>query len=114
MQYSDEQFQELDLFSQAGRACQLNVVLNDTGEYANVDSVIPLPKGIPAPKTDTPLVLWNMDEWEDSAFDALPEWVQDKIKKSTQYQKMHAPEDEVDFKGAPVAIQDTSEGECPI
>ncbi len=91
-----------------------NVVLNDTGEYANVDSVIPLPKGIPAPKTDTPLVLWNMDEWEDSAFDALPEWVQDKIKKSTQYQKMHAPEDEVDFKGAPVAIQDTSEGECPI
>lgn len=48
VQYSDEQFQDLDLFGQAGRPCQLNVVLNDTGEYANVDSVIPLPKGVPA------------------------------------------------------------------
>ena len=114
VQYSDEQFQELDMFDQAGKACQLNVVLNDTGEYANVDSVIPLPKGIPAPKTETPFILWNMDEWEDSAFESLPEWVQEKIKKSTQYQKMHAPEDEVDFKETPVAIQDTSEGECPI
>lgn len=46
VQYSDEQFGELEVFDQVGRACQLNVVLNDTGEYANVDSVIPLPKGM--------------------------------------------------------------------
>lgn len=61
VQYSDEQFQELDLFSQAGRACQLNVVLNDTGEYANVDSVIPLPKGIPASKRRT--LRWSFGTW---------------------------------------------------
>ena len=97
VQYSDEQFSELDLFDQAGRACQLNVVLNDTGEYANVDSVIPLPKGMPAPTTDTAPILWNMDEWDDDKFSALPEWVQEKIKKSTQYQKEHTPTDSVDF-----------------
>ncbi len=120
VQYSDEQFQELDLFEQAGKVCQLNVVLNDTGEYANVDSVIPLPKGMPAPTTQTALILWNMDEWDDKAFEALPEWVQEKIKKSSQYQKGHTPTDPIDFKEpvptAPAARQQTepADGGCPI
>jgi len=122
IQYSDEQFGELDLFGQAGRACQLNVVLNDTGEYANVESVIPLPKGMPAPATETALILWNMDEWDDTAFAALPEWVQEKIKKSTQYQKDHTPTGEVDFEKPAQAEPQTDPaqaaaapaGGCPI
>ena len=123
MAYSDEQFGEVDLFDQVGRACQLNVVLNDTGEYANVDSVIPLPKGMPAPTTDTPPILWNMDEWDDEKFAALPDWVQEKIKKSTQYQKDHTPTDAVDFPAqetkesaaaAPAPANAASREECPI
>ena len=97
VQYSDEQFGELEVFDQVGRACQLNVVLNDTGEYANVDSVIPLPKGMPAPKTGTEPICWDMERWDDAVFQVLPEWVQEKIKKSTQYQKEHTPTDTVDF-----------------
>lgn len=117
IQYSDDQFADLDLFGQAGKACQLNVVLNDTGEYANVDSVIPLPKGMPAPTTNTAPVLWNMDEWDDKVFEELPDWVKDKIKKSTQYQKDHTPTGDVDFP-AP-SQQDTKvppdpAGGCPI
>lgn len=120
VQYSDDQFSDLGLFTQVGKACQLNVVLNDTGEYANVDSAIPLPKGMPAPVTDTAPTLWNMDEWDDKAFEALPDWVQEKIKKSTQYQQMHAPTDAVDFPtdspAAPpgVAVVPPSGEECPI
>ncbi len=121
VQYSDDQFADLDLFDRAGKVCQLNVVLNDTGEYANVDSVIPLPKGMPAPKTDTPLILWNMDNWTNEGFEVLPEWVQEKIKKSTQYQKDHTPGDSVDFKepsqtAAPAVQQKEalSGGGCPI
>ena len=96
--YSDEEFGELDLFDQIGKACQLNVVLNDTGEYANVESVIPLPKGMIAPTTTTPPIKWDMEQWDDEGFKALPDWVQEKIKKSTQYQTTHTPTDEVDFK----------------
>ena len=110
--YSDEQFQELDMFDQVGRACQLNVVLSDSGEYANVDSVIPLPKGMPAPTAQTASILWNMDEWDDEKFAALPEWVQEKIKKSTQYQKDHTPTEAVDFPAAQTAPD--SGGGCPI
>ena len=119
-QYSDEQFSDLDLFGQAGKACQLNVVLNDTGEYANVNSAIPLPKGMSVPTTDTAPILWNMDEWDDKAFEALPDWVQEKVKRSTQYQQMHAPTDAVDFPaGNPAAApgetaMPTPGEECPI
>ena len=89
--YSDEEFMDLDLFDQIGKPCQLNVVLNDTGEYANVESVMPLPKGFPAPVSKTAFFTWDMDSWDDEAFEKLPQWAQEQIKKSTQYQTTHAP-----------------------
>ena len=106
--YSDEEFMEFDLFDQVGKACQLNVVLNETKEYANVDNLMPIPRGFPAPKTDTTPIKWDMDAWNDQVFAELPEWIQDKIKKSTQFQKSHAPDTEIKV--------DTSTGEvsCPI
>lgn len=101
--YSDEEFLELDMFDQVGKACQLNVVLNDTGEYANVESVIPIPKGFPAPTTKTAFFTWDMDAWSDEVFETLPTWTQEQIKKSTQYQKNHAPETTVEVKAQEAA-----------
>lgn len=99
--YTDEEFQEVELFDQIGKPCQLNVVLNDTGEYSNVDAVIPLAKGSPAPQSSTKPIVWDMDRWDDEVFKVLPEWVQDKIKKSTQYQKEHTPTDSIEVKAQP-------------
>lgn len=116
-QYGDDEFGEVDLFDQIGKVCQLNVVLNDTGEYANIDNLMPLPKGMPAPVTDTPAIRWDMDAWDDEVFKTLPEWVQEKIKQSTQYKKEHTPSDSVDFKEEPVQAApeaSTSGGGCPI
>lgn len=96
--YTDEEFQEVELFDQIGKACQLNVVLSESGEYANVDSVMPIPKGFTAPERCTTPILWDMDNWNDEVFKTLPEWVQDKIKKSTQYQKEHTPTDSIEVK----------------
>lgn len=113
-QYTDAEFGEVDLFDQLGRGCQLQVVLSEDGQYSNIDNVMALPKGVPAPKTDTPHIKWDMDAWDDTVFTALPEWVQEKIQKSTQYQKIHTPEDKVEFEEpAAPAAQPKSE-ECPI
>lgn len=105
--YTDDEFLELDLFDQIGLSCQLNVVLNESGEYANVDNIMPLPKGFPAPVSKTDPIKWDMDNWDDKAFEKLPEWTREQIKKSTQYQKEHAPTDTVEVKSA-------AETECPI
>lgn len=102
--YSDEEFGELDIFDQLGKACQLTVVLSETKEYSNVENIMALPKGYPVPTTATEYIRWDMDAWDDSVFQNLPQWVRDQIKKSTQYQKEHAPTD---------AIQVQTK-ECPI
>lgn len=106
--YTDEEFGELDLFDQIGRACQLQVVLNDTGEYANVDNLMALPKGVPAPTSATLPIRWDMDHWDDNAFLALPLWAQEQIKKSTQYQKEHTPTDTIQVRPA------AQKEDCPI
>lgn len=104
--YTDDEFMEFDLFEQIGKPCQLNVVLNESKEYSNVDNLMPIPKGFPAPTTDTKHIKWDMDNWNDEVFKELPEWIQEKIKKSTQYQKDHAPNTTIEVK-AP-------ETGCPI
>lgn len=106
--YSDDEFADLDVFDQLGKPCQLQVVLNDTGEYSNVANLMPLPKGMPAPVSNTAFVAWDMEKWDDAVFEALPEWTKEQIKKSTQYQKDHAPDTTVEVK-PPAA-----ESECPI
>lgn len=104
--YSDEEFAELDVFDQVGKPCQLQVVLSDNGEYSNVANLMPLPKGMPEPVSKTAYITWDMDAWDDAVFEALPEWTKEQIKKSTQYQKEHAPDTAIQVK-AP-------ETECPI
>lgn len=108
VQYSDEAFGEFDPLTQVGKPAMINVLLNETGEYANIDTIMPLFPGLTPPTTGTPLKVWDMDKWDDKAFAELPAWVQDKIKKSTQYQNDHAPETSVEVK-PPAA-----ETECPI
>lgn len=98
--YSDEDFAELELFDQLGKPCQITVVLNETKEYANIEGIMGLPKGFPAPAAQSELIAWDMDAWDDAVFQTLPEWVQEQIKKSTQYQKDHTPTDTVEVKGA--------------
>lgn len=109
--YSDDDFLELDMFDQIGRPALLNVVLNETGEYANIESAIQIPRGIPDPVSTTAPIRWDMDSWDDAVFQTLPEWVQEKIKRSTQYQKNHAPTEVIQIptaEPAPAAIQPTA------
>ena len=103
--YTDEQFQEVELFDQLGKPCQLTVVLNETKEYANVEGIMGLPKGMPAPTTETELIKWDMNAWDDDVFKKLPEWIQEQIKNSTEYKKEHAPDTTIEVK---------NEEECPI
>lgn len=108
--YNDEEFGDLEVFDQIGKACQLNVVNSESGEYSNIETVMPLMKGMIAPESKTEPIRWDMDAWDDELFKKLPEWVQDKIKKSTQYQKDHAPATTVEVKDQSPA----TEGACPI
>lgn len=90
---SDDEYLDKDTNDYVGKAALLTVVLNETGEYSNIDGIAPLPVGLPieVPQPLSKLIRFDMDEWDQTAFEALPEWAQERVKKSTQYQKEHAP-----------------------
>ncbi len=104
-EYSDEAFPEVDVMEQLGKHCFIQVVLNETGESAKIQTIMAPPPGIPLAPPSSAMIAWDMDKWDDKQFEALPGWVQEKIKKSTQYQKDHTPTTTVDVQTKDV---------CPI
>jgi hypothetical protein len=98
---SDDEFLDTDTNDYVGRPAFLTVVLNETGEYSNIENIAPLPIGLPitVPEPMSPLICFNMDPWDQKSFEALPEWAQEKVKKSTEYQKEHTPVTNVAVQG---------------
>lgn len=94
--FSDDAFADFDTNALVGMPAQLSVILNESEEYANIDAIMQLPKGMPTPEATLPLIRFDMEPWDDAAFAQLPDWAQEKVKKSTQYQKLHAPTDPID------------------
>lgn len=105
-EYTDEEFLELDTNDLVGKPAMLNVVLNESGEYSNIESIMQIPMGFPVPQPTLPLIRFDMEPWDQAAFDKLPEWAQERINKSTEWQKNHAPTDTIAATpaGQPVAM----------
>lgn len=87
---SEEEAEAFDTNDLVGRTAMVNVVLKENG-YNDIQSIIQIPAGLPSPTATIPFIRFDIDPWDQAAFDALPEWAQNRVKKSTQYQKEHAP-----------------------
>lgn len=89
-----------DLKELLGEGCLLQVIVEekDGNQYNRITGCMGFPMGTPAPVTESELLWFDMDEWDDGAMTKFPDWVQDKIKKSTQYQKLHAPAETIEVK----------------
>lgn len=91
-------FMQFSVLDMLGTGCFLQVIVEekDSGAYNRITSVISLPSGMAVPATESPLIAFDMDSWDDETFESIPVWIQNRIKKSTQYQKFHAPTDVID------------------
>lgn len=83
---SDEAANNFELKELLGKVGYANVTHNTRGEktYANISSLIPLPKGMAPPTTDTPFLLYSEDgsqpaDERSKAYAALPEWLRTKV-----------------------------------
>ena len=110
-----------DLKQMLGEGCLLQVIVEekDGNQYNRITGCMGFPMGMPSPVTESELLWFDMDEWDDDALEKFPEWVQARIKKSTQYQKHHAPDTAVEVKAPEVAADPVvpgngSGGVCPI
>lgn len=83
--FTDAEAAAFDVASILGKACMLSVVETTRGDktYANIAGIGKLPKGMPAPAAENPLLYY--DKTSDlAAFNALPDWLQKKIGEQLQ------------------------------
>lgn len=111
---SEQDLAELDLFDFAGKACQIRVTVSEDGAHNNVEDVMALPKGMPAPMTDTPIITYDIDEdgFSGDKWEALPGWMRDTIEKSEQYQQ-NPPDKPLDMP-AEQPQPEAGKDDCPI
>lgn len=109
--FSDDEFAEFELNGLLGRAGLLNVVHSEDGQYANIGGATAIPRGMQPPKSATPYITFDTEDWTEEAFAALPEYIQERLKKSTQYRSRHLPEEPVSVETAEAQAAEDIEGE---
>ena len=79
--FTPEELKAFDLGKVAGKPAFINVTHATKGErtYANLTSIMPIPKGMPAPVLEGEALVYSTDAPDPAVFDKLPEWMQDKI-----------------------------------
>lgn len=112
--YSRDEIRKFDTNDLVGLPACVNVVMSKDGQWNNIDSIVPLPKGLAVGEPVHQLIRFDMKPWNQAAFEALPGWVQDRIKKSIQYQKEHPSTETIAVQAAPAATVPAVGGGCPI
>lgn len=95
--FAEDEAKAFDVTKLLGKPCFLNVihrpgVADPTKMYEKIASITPLPKGVTCPDQITPLFVLSYDEWSDDKFRSLPEFIQEKIKSSSEFQQRLRPE----------------------
>lgn len=77
-----------DLTQMLGKNCLLSVSLEekDSEQYNKITGAMGVPKSLQVGKPESELLLFDIDDRDEAVFAKLPEWIQKKIEKSTQYQ----------------------------
>jgi len=79
--FTPEELKAFDLGKVVGKPAFINVTHAVKGDrtYANLTSIMPLPKGMPAPALEGEALVYSIDAPDPDVLNKLPQWVQDKI-----------------------------------
>jgi hypothetical protein len=79
--FTAEELKKFDLSKIAGKAAFVNITHSVKGDrtYANLTSIMPLPKAIPAPAMEGEALVYSTDAPDPAIFLQLPTWMQEKI-----------------------------------
>lgn len=93
--------EEYDIERLLGKSCLVSVKHKEGKEnavYANVDVATAMPKGMVCPPQVNESRVLSYDNFNQEFFDALPQFIKDKMKSSFEYQKMVEDPNEVPFE----------------
>ena len=102
--FTAEELAAFDLRNIVGASCLINVIHkeNNVGRtYANIGSVMALPKGMQKGKLSEPALVFDLDADPLEMVEKMPAWIKDTITKSETYQARLV---------APVKLEDIQDG----
>lgn len=79
--FTQEELKAFDLVNVLSKPAFINVTHAVKGDrtYANLSTIMPLPKGMPAPELEGEALWYTPDDHDFTTFGKLPQWVQDKV-----------------------------------
>lgn len=105
--FTDAEVKAFDIKTIAGKPCLVNITHTETdgNTYANIASVMALPKGTPAPKATVKPIVFDIDAWDDAVFDAfgdnLKKTINGRVKSAAGKPETAAADDEITDKDIP-------------
>ena len=111
--FTEEELGGFDIESLAGVPCLLNVVHKADSQgstRAKISTISRLPKGMSCPDQENATRLYEIGDGAGGCFDVLPEWIQNQIKNSIEWNAGSPNSAQIDTsKPAPVLAGDISE-----
>lgn len=98
--FTPEELAAFDLRSIVGASCMISIIHREYNgkTYANVSSIMALPKGTPKVKLSENALVFDLDTATVDDVEKLPRWIGDIVKKSVTYQeKTVTPPDVSEF-----------------
>lgn len=86
--FSEDEAKSFDISVLLGKGCMLSVIHKTSKSqktYAEISSVTSVPKGMTVPPQVNPNYEFNYDPFDEVKFNALPDFLKDKIKSSREY-----------------------------
>ena len=86
-----------------GEPCQLQVMVKESGNdgrsFNVIENIVAIAKGTTVGKPISDLIIFDMDDLEaaEKTLPSLPEWVREKIMKSTTWASLHQNTEDLDI-----------------
>lgn len=79
-----------DVKNLIGKGCLLNVIHTESNgkTYANISSIATMPKSMKTPDLENEPVYFSFEEYDENVLKSLPEWIQETISKSPEFQSV--------------------------
>jgi len=102
--FTDDELSNFSLENVLGAPCLLGIVHTAKGDktYANINSIMALPKGMACAELHNPAVKFDIGSFDKTVFEALPEFLRKKILMSKELEEGGIPEE----TQAPVVAED--------
>lgn len=96
--FNEDEARKFDITVLIGKPCMLNIihkpgVKDPSMIYEEIATISPMPKGFTCPDQINETQLLTYEDWNGQVYEALPDFIKEKIKKSNEYNAMMHPQE---------------------